>query len=442
MTESRGDLQEKALQMINTGINNVLPDILLEKSVRFLPEKKEIVINRESNAFEGRIFVIGAGKASGRMAESLERILGPGNIEAGEVNSKGGPFNTEKVQVVEAGHPIPDQNGVDGARKMLELKQEYSIGEKDLVIALISGGGSALMEFPVEGVSLEDLQELTGMLLESGADIREINALRKHLSRVKGGWLGKHFSPAKVVSIIISDVVGNDLGSIASGPCYQDSSTFGEAKGILEKYKLLDKVPGSVRKHIELGLEGKTEETPKQLDNCSNYIIGDNRIALDAMVNKARELGLNPVIAEEGQVGEPEKAAEKIASEVSQGKFDGYDVIIIGGETTPRLPKGHGLGGRCQHLASCFMVEMEGFEKEWTLACAGTDGADFLQGFAGAVVDQGSLGLARGKGLDVEDFLERYDSNSLLKKLDNSLIEMDDTGTNVGDVIVLILKNQ
>ena len=239
----------------------------------------------------GRIFVIGGGKASGLMAESLENLLGPENITDGVVTCKGNHFHTGKIKIVRAGHPIPDQRGTDGVRRMLHLKDQYAIGRDDLVLCLISGGGSALMPCPADGVSLKDKQRVTELLLACGAEINEINTVRKHLSTVKGGRLGHFYSPATVISLILSDVIGNDLSIIASGPTFPDASTFADAYNLLKKYNLLSKIPEAVTGLLEKGCRGLEAETPKALDNCHNYIIGDNTLALQAMAQKASETG-------------------------------------------------------------------------------------------------------------------------------------------------------
>ncbi len=231
------ELRRQALDIAEAAVERVLPSKIMRVSVAYYPVPKSIRITGDSyDLSRGRLFVVGGGKASGLMAETLEAIVGSENIEAGIVNCKSGGYQTKKIKVIEAGHPIPDERGRRGVTEMLGLKERYRIGENDLVLCLISGGGSALLPCPIPGISLGDEQKITSLLLECGAEISEINAIRKHISRVKGGRLGMYFSPARVVSLILSDVVGNNLDVIASGPTYPDSSTFEDAYRVLGKY--------------------------------------------------------------------------------------------------------------------------------------------------------------------------------------------------------------
>jgi hydroxypyruvate reductase/glycerate 2-kinase len=434
-------LRNQALDIVEEGIFRVLPSTVMIHTVRFDPSKKILSINnKDYDISKGRIFVIGGGKASGLMAQTLEEIIGPDHITSGFVNCKSKNYKTNMIQIVEASHPTPDQRGVLGVEKMLSLKDRFSINENDLVICLISGGGSALMPCPVDEISLKDKQEMTKLLLESGPAIQEINAVRKHLSKIKGGRLGKFYSPAQVVSLIISDVVGNDLDAIASGPTIPDSSTFADAYHVLKKYKLLSAAPQSILDYLEIGCSGKIEETPKKLDNCHNFIIGDNRLALEAMAWKAEEHGLKPYIVTAEQTGDPTEMAMLRAGEILNREYKDYNVILIGGETTPKLPGNHGKGGRNQHYAAVSMAALKNYPGEWVIACVGTDGSDYLEDIAGAIVDKNSLNTARSKKIEIETYLKRYDSNRLFEKIGNSLIKTGNTGTNVGDVAVYILN--
>ncbi|MBM2824465.1 MAG: D-glycerate 2-kinase [Dehalococcoidales bacterium] len=435
------ELRKQVLDIVEAGIARVLPAEIMKSAVRYDPVGRILVVNDFSyDLSPGRVFVIGGGKASALMAETLEDILSSDNISAGVVNCnyQVGDGKQRKVRVIEAGHPLPDERGLAGVRQMLALKEQYAIGANDLVICLISGGGSALMPCPAEGVSLAEKQKVTRLLLGCGATIHEINAVRKHLSRTKGGQLGGHFSPATVVSLILSDVVGNDLDVIASGQTCPDASSFIDACNVLEKYGLLERVPRGVRDVLSRGCQGEVEETPKTLNNCHNHIIGDNRLAMEAMADKARELGLTPSIVTAEQEGETTAVAQSRAAEVLAGKYAGVDVILIGGETTPKLPANAGRGGRNQHYAAVSMLAMAPYAGEWVVASVGTDGADFLPEVAGAIVDNSSLSSA--SGIDVKSYLDRYDSHTLLAKMGRSLIVTGSTGTNVGDVIVYALR--
>ncbi|MDQ1352116.1 MAG: hypothetical protein QG657_2422, partial [Acidobacteriota bacterium] len=290
-------LRTQALDIIEAGISRVLPSTVMKNAVKFNHTNRILSINNEDfDVSKGRLFVIGGGKASGLMAQTLEDIIDSQNITAGFVNCKDDNYRTTKIGITAASHPTPDLRGIHGVKQMLALKERFSINENDLVICLISGGGSALMPCPVDAISLEDKQEMTRLLVEKGPSIQEINAVRKHLSKIKGGRLGKFFSPTQVVSLIISDVIANDLDTIASGPTVPDSTTFQDALDVLNKYELLSRAPRRIVDYLEKGCAGQIEETPKKLDNCRNFIIGDIRLALEAMVAKTKELGLKPFI--------------------------------------------------------------------------------------------------------------------------------------------------
>jgi glycerate 2-kinase len=439
-TESR----DRILPIIEAGIKRVLPTNIMRTAVSY--DAVGQIIGIKDNSFTlsetSRVFVIGGGKASGLMAQALESIIGVANITAGVVNFKGGQVRTQKIKTVIAGHPTPDQRGISGVKEMLALKSRYKIGKNDTVICLLSGGGSALMPYPVNVVSLSDKQKITELLIGSGAKIDEINTVRKHLSRVKGGQLGDFYAPARVISLIISDVIGNDLATIASGPTTPDPSTFADAYDILRKYNLVTKAPKSVIDFIKKGQKGKapeTPKTPKTLSNCLNYIIGDNTLALEAMAAKAKELGFSPHIITSQQTGDTAKVARSRAREILKGKYAGYNLLLIGSETTIKLPSKAGRGGRNQHYAAVSLLAMAEYPGRWLVASVGSDGSDFIPDVAGAIVDKGSLETAKDKKLDIESYIARCDSHTLLEKLGNSLIVTGDTGTNVGDVIVYLV---
>jgi glycerate-2-kinase len=433
------ELRRKALTIAEAAICHVLPPNLMCVSVAYSPALRTLqVIGNAYDLSMGRVFVAGGGKASGLMAETLERILGAQNITDGVVNCNSAGYATRKIRIKEAGHPIPDERGWQGVEEMLELKQKYHIGEGDFILCLISGGGSALLPCPVPGISLGDKQRVTTLLIECGAEIGEINAVRKHISKVKGGRMGESFAPARVISLIISDVVGNSFDVIASGPTYPDSSTFVDAYGVLEKYDLLMKVPASIVAYLNMGLREEVSETPKILSNCENHIIGDNRLALNAAAAKARDMGLKPFIITSQQKGDTGVMANLRANEIISGMYRNYNVILIGGETTVRLPEGHGRGGRNQHYTAASIISMEKYSTDRVLISLGTDGSDFLPDIAGAVVDSNSLSIARKKGIDPASYLARYDSFGLLDQLGNSLVRTGNTGTNVGDVIIYL----
>jgi glycerate 2-kinase len=434
------NLRARAVELIEAGITRVLPANLLRAAVRYSHNRKILRVMGESyDLSRGRIFVVGGGKASGLMAEELERIIGPANITAGIVNCNTDGYETRKIAVRQAGHPLPDEAGVHGVQEMLAMKARHSIGKGDLVICLISGGGSALLPCPASGITLQGQQEITMLLLRSGANIKEINIVRKHLSLIKGGQMGAFYEPAKIVSLIISDVVGDDLNTIASGPTVPDPSTFADAQAVLKKYGLLTRAPKDVVDFIKRGIEGLEAETPKETCNCDNYIIGNNSMCLEAMAEKARDLGLRPTVVTAEFSGDTARMAFEKAQEIAGGKYKGFDAILLGGETTPTLPENSGKGGRNQHYAAVSMLAMKKLPSPWLVASVGTDGSDYLPEVAGAMVDDRSLPAAMAAKIDIEDYISRFDSYELFLKMTRSLIITGSTGTNVSDVILYLL---
>jgi len=432
--------RETVLDLVEVGIRAVLPSNIMRSALSYDPDDRVLTVSGERYDVDGgRLFVVGGGKAAARMAETLEEIIPPDHLTAGIVNCRHGSTRTRAIDVHEAGSPLPDERGVSGVRAMLELKDRYDIAADDVVLCLISGGGSALLPCPAGNITIRELVEVTEALLTSGADIHEINAVRKHLSEVKGGRLGRFYAPARVVSVIISDVIGNDLDVIASGPTVPDRSTFRDALDVLERYGLWDELPSSVHSRLERGAKGDEQENPRRLANCNNHIIADNRVALEAMEKEARGRGLSSRILTCRQTGRPEEVARGRAQQAIEGEFGSLDVVLLGGETTPVLPDNPGTGGRNQHYAAASLLAMEDYPEPWTVASVGTDGSDFMPGIAGAIVDRDTVKRARSGGVDIRSHVDRFDSYSLFEKLGSSLIRTGDTGTNVCDVVAYLL---
>lgn len=423
------------LDILEAGIERVLPQNVLNKSVFFDKTNKILKVEEEEFKIKGRIFVIGGGKASGRMAKSLEEIIGYENIEDGVVLSKTSDYKTNRIKIIESGHPLPDERGIEGTIEMLSLKNKYNITDKDIIICLISGGGSALMVSPLEGITLQDQQKTTDLLINCGAKIHQINSVRKHLSKIKGGRLGEYFSPAKIISLIISDVVGNDLDVIASGPTSPDPSTFKDAYSVIEEYQLEEEIPCNVIKILKMGIKGEIEETPKLLNNCNNYIIADNNMALEAMVEEAEKNNLKPFIITSVEQGDTNIVSQQRASEIMEGKYKEYDILFLGGETTPKPTQDSGKGGRNQHFAAISGCMLGRFKKDWVVACLSTDGADYLDDIAGAIVDRHTF-----RKIKPIPYIQRFDTYNLFNKAGNSLILTGNTGTNVCDIVVYLIK--
>jgi glycerate 2-kinase len=380
------------------------------------------------------IYLTGAGKASARMAVAVERLLGK-RITGGLLNVKHGHVaKLRRIRLNECGHPVPDEAGVQGAQEIGNIAAKA--GEDDLLICLISGGGSALMPFPAQPVTLAEKQDTTQLLLRSGANIHEINTVRKHISSIKGGQLAALAWPAQVLSLILSDVIGDDLDVIGSGPTAPDSSTFLDALAVLEKFGLTNLVPPPVSERIRAGVAGEIPETPKTLERVQNLIVGSNQLALDAAAGAARELGYRPLILSsfiEGETRDVAKVHAAIAKEVlSSGRpVKRPACVISGGETTVTI-KGNGLGGRNQEFALAAAMDIAAISGVLMLS-GGTDGSDGPTDAAGALCDGTTIARAEKLGLNAADFLARNDSYHFFEPL-GDLIKTGPTGTNVMDV--------
>jgi hydroxypyruvate reductase/glycerate 2-kinase len=347
--------------------------------------------------------------------------------------------------IFEAGHPVPDENGLRGTEEIVKLLK--SADENTLVVCLISGGGSALLVSPYEGISLVEKQKITELLLKAGADINELNTVRKHISNVKGGRLAEIAYPAKVISLILSDVIGDRLDVIASGPTAPDKTTFNDALKVLEKYRLIDKAPGSIIEVLQKGAKGFINETPKEgntiFDNVENIVIGSNRKVLEAAKEKAESLGFKPEIISSEVTGEAREVGKWLAAEVRKSRSAEEQkrkkpiCLISGGETTVTV-KGNGIGGRNMELALSFAMEIEGIDGI-TLLSAGTDGTDGPTNAAGAIVDGETVKKARAIGLNPEEYLNNNDSYNFFKKIDG-LFTTGPTGTNVMDIQIMMIE--
>ena len=443
-------LRKLVLDIVEHGIKQVLPYKLMKDALEYNAPDKVLKIQNDVYKVSKRIFVVGGGKASGAMAQALEKIIGAKNIVAGIVNCDTSDYKTKKIQIIKAGHPIPNTKSIMGVKQMFALKRKYSIQENDLVICLISGGGSALMCYPAEGISLADKQKTTDLLIRTGADISEINLVRKSLSEIKAGGLARFFAPAGIVGLIISDVAGNKLDVIASGPTAPCSLDFISAYNVLKKYNLFSKSPKSVVKFLIKKGNDIKQDKKKIFRDCHNYIIGDNTTALKAMAHFAKQKGLNIFVIKKPMSGDTNKLAELRANEIIKQKYKGYDIVIAGGETSLKLPEKPGKatlspedtggkGGRNQHYVGATMLAMEKYPRKYALAAVNTDGSDYLKGIAGAIVDDNSLIRARNKKIDVAEYLKEYNSYVLMNKIGNSLIVTGNTGTNVGDIAVYAL---
>jgi glycerate 2-kinase len=398
-----------------------------------------------------RIIVVGAGKATARMALAVETLLGD-RITAGLIVVKDGHTAPLKmIEQVEASHPVPNRAGIAGAQRILNLARDAD--EKTLVIGLISGGASALMIAPVEGVTLQDKQDATQLLLNAGADIFELNAVRKHLSSVKGGKLAQATFPAQLVTLIVSDVIGDPLDVIASGPTSPDNSTFADAWAVIEKFRLQKKLPPRVADHLQRGIAGKVPETMKANDaslaKTRNVIVASIRQALAAALEKSAQFGFSPKTISDtlqGEAGDAARYLAKVArAELAAMQTSERHCLLCGGETIVTV-RGNGKGGRNQELALVFALEIDGL-RGVSMLSAGTDGTDGPTDAAGAMVDGETASQARKLGIDSLGYLANNDSYAFFQQFDNatgahSHFKTGPTGTNVMDIQIVLLTKE
>jgi len=440
-------LRDDAERIFRAAVNGVEPSRLVVRAFQALPSS----IRDALAVRKGRLVAVGAGKAVGVMAAALEDALPdpkmpkgvspPPTLEGTVVLKRGAaPPNLRKLKARFAGHPVPDEDGLAAADEMLRLVG--SLGDQDICFALFSGGGSALLPAPVAGVSLDDLRVVTEMLLASGAPIHEMNAVRKHLSRLHGGRLAAACKAAALISLVISDVPGDRLDAVASGPTVGDETTYKDAFLALRDRGLWETVPASVRSHLEAGARGKLPETPKpgdrSLGRSRTICIGSNRTALEAAAVMARERGYEPIIFSGMLTGDARKAGELFAKRMLTLKQKGGSprALIGGGETTLAVT-GPGKGGRNQELALAAALVLAGTPGVCLLS-GGTDGEDGPTDAAGAVVDGATIIEARVAQLEPEAAQRRNDVYPLLDRI-GGLIRTGPTGTNVTDVAIGIV---
>ncbi len=433
-----------ALQIFGAALRAADPGLALRRALAVEGDQLSILGQVYPLKTDTRLVVIGAGKATPAMALAAEEVLG-GRLSAGAINTKyGHTLPLSRISTTECGHPLPDQAGVAGTERMLALLQ--GLGPDDLVLGLFSGGGSALMPAPAAGLSLEDKQATTQALLACGAPIEEINTFRKHLSKVKGGQLARLASPARVVSLLISDVIGDRLDTIASGPTHPDATTFAQCLGLVEHYQLRAQLPASVCRHLEAGAAGTLPETPKAGDPCFAHtrteVVGSNTLAIEAAQVAARSLGYQTLVLSSRIAGETREVAAVHAAIAQEVCTTGRPLappacIISGGETTVTL-RGQGKGGRNQEFALAAALQLDGWDRVTCLS-GGTDGTDGPTDAAGALADGNTVQRARQRGLSAAASLWENDAYPFFKALDDLLIT-GPTGTNVMDLRLLLVS--
>jgi glycerate 2-kinase len=433
-----GSPRKDALSILRYSIKACNPILAIKKHIHL--KRGGLWVNNLSYDLrpDRRIFVIGAGKASARMAVVLEKILRERIFSGIVITKKGYGIPLNKVELLEGGHPLPDRGGLEATQKIVKLLSHTT--KDDLVILLLSGGGSSLLISPIPGINLKDKIKLTEQLLRCGANIKEINAIRKHISSVKGGRLAQMAQPSSVLTLILSDVIGDRIDSIASGPTAPDRTTFSDCLKIVHKYQLEDKIPPAIYQHLKSGSEGKVGETLKSgnpiFKKVTNVIIGSNRIALQAAKDKAEDLGYHTWVLPRPVAGDTTKAALDHIDLIRKIKYEGKPVrppacVISGGETTVKI-KGNGLGGRNQEFTLVGAMGIEGMDNIVFLS-AGTDGTDGPTDAAGAICDGETIKRGLRKGLDPKRYLDENDSYHFFQGL-KDLIITGPTYTNVMDI--------
>ncbi len=434
--------REIAEEIFKAGILSVFPEGLISNVMTL--EGSRLKICDESFDLDTirNIYIVGAGKACAGMASGVEKILGSRITEGQIIVKHGYSVRLKYINVTEAGHPVPDSHSFRATEEIVKIALKAN--EKDLVICLLSGGGSSLLADCPEGSSPKEMIILNDLLVNSGAGIQEINAVRKHLSLVKGGQLAKYVIPATLVSLILSDVPGDHPDVIASGPTTPDTTTFHQALEVLNSYNLTASVPLPIVKYLKEGISGSRPETPKPSDSIfrltSSYLIGNNLLALEAAKQKALEFNINPVIVDDKLQGDNSSVAEYIVETAVKFLDDVNEVkpvcLLFGGETTLKIT-GRGLGGRNQHLALLCAVMLKD-HPGITILSAGTDGTDGTTDAAGAVVDSDTIPDAFSKYIEYAKYIREFDSYHFFKKAGGHIIT-GPTMTNVMDIVVVLV---
>jgi len=438
----RSGLRRAARAILKEALAAADPASLVEARLRVRPRSIEAAGIR-FGVGPGRIALVAAGKAAVPMARAAERALGD-RLSEGVAVTNATSEALERVRILTASHPVPDARGLTAALEVEELAR--GLGREDVLLVLLSGGASALLPAPAEGLTLDDKQRTTEVLLRGGAAIQEVNAVRKHLSRLKGGGLARAAAPGRVVTLVLSDVVGDDLSSIASGPTVPDPTTFDDALDVLERHGLLDRVPRAVRDRLRAGSRGEVQETPKPGDRIfrrtATQVVGSNALSIAAAAREARRQGLRPVVLTTSLEGEAREAARVLVAILRESVETGRPApapvcLLAGGETTVTV-QGAGQGGRNQEMAVAAAEKLSGFPAPAVVAAMGTDGIDGASDAAGGVVDDLTTARAAALGLaPPAPFLASNDTRNFLGPL-GDLILTGPTGTNVCDVTVLL----
>ena len=431
------------IEALEFTLASVDPHVLVSQKVKRRGEKLHVENQVIRLGGYDRIFVVGAGKASGAMAEALEAILG-NRLTGGLVVVPTGQHSPEleRVRFVTASHPTPDTNSVNAAKALTDLVENLS--SRDLLICVVSGGGSALLSLPVEPLAIDDKGSVARLLMNAGATIVELNTVRKHLSMIKGGWLAKRSHAGRILGLIISDVVGDRLDSIASGPISPDTTTFSDAIAVLRRHNLFDTIPSSAARILTEGANGSIPETPKSGDPCFRKVsydfLGNNRVACASARKYLRSRGIDAEILTSSVTGEARYLGSFIGALAREiVKFDEPlrrpCAFILGGETTVTVA-GSGLGGRNQECTMACAKEIQGL-KGIAMASIGSDGIDGPTDAAGAIADGMTISRSEKLALNFDELLAQNDSYRFFMPL-KDLVMTGRTNTNVNDIEVVV----
>lgn len=444
------NLRESALTLFKAGVNAADPYLAVKQYLSSNNNQLQIALNDSSAIHAGqwsKIHLIAFGKAACPMITAALEII-PYQCLSGQAIAVTNYDNVKEIagaNIIGAGHPLPDEAGFSAAKYCAEIAQQAKAGE--LVLVLVSGGGSALIPYPVNSVTLREKILTTDLLLASGATINEINCVRKHLSQIKGGGLARMAAPADVHALILSDVIGDDLSVIASGPTVADATTFGDAIGILNNKEIWDKIPDTVRDYLISGSQGKAKETAKPDEPCFAHayqsLIGSNSISIHAVIRSAQQQEFDAILYSDILCGEARNQAEKLvlfAKEQLTKVGNQSLALIAGGETTVTI-KGNGRGGRNQEMALAFATsaEIHNLTGTWVFLSGGTDGRDGPTDAAGGIVDSGTIQRMKAAGVEPDKLLANNDSYRALKA-SHDLLMTGATGTNVADLQILLIQ--
>jgi glycerate 2-kinase len=447
-------IRKDALSIFQAGIEAADPYKAVKRCLTAGDHHIEIRLNLNDDSQKllgqwSKVHLIAFGKAACAMARAAREVIPPHRL-AGRgiaVTNRENETAVDHVEVIGASHPLPDAAGLEGAKLIADKVRGAQNGE--LVLVLVSGGGSALIPYPAPSITLEEKIATTDLLLACGANINQINCVRKHLSQIKGGGLAKMAAPADLHALILSDVLGDDLSAIASGPTVPDDTTFADAIDVLKSKDVWNQVPANVRHHLEQGRQGRIPETPKSGDDAFQHathtLIGSNAISVRAIMEAAEALGYEATLYSDHLCGEARDEAEKLAIHAKHLIDSGIAkpvALLAGGETTVTL-KGTGRGGRNQEMALAFAcaAEKHGLTGDWAFLSGGTDGRDGPTDAAGGLVDPNTVQRMRHAGIDPLALLDNNDAYNALKNA-GDLLDTGATGTNVADLQVLLIRPQ